>query len=97
MVSLTVVENCASALWPDNMHAAAIVPDPRRGEQIILVTDHPNPKRHDLLTWAKTHGVPEIAVPKKILSVETVPVLGTGKLDYLSVTLVAKEALGVKA
>jgi len=95
MVSLTVVENCAAAVWPDQMHAAAIVPDPRRGEQIILVTDHPDAKRHELLTWAQTHGVPEISVPKKIISVENLPVLGTGKLDYVSVTNIAKEALGM--
>ncbi len=96
MVSLTVVENCASAVWPDQMHAAAIVPDKRKGEQIVLVTDQPDPKRHELLTWAQTHGVPEIAVPKKILSVKEVPVLGTGKLDYVSVTNLAKESLGIE-
>jgi acyl-[acyl-carrier-protein]-phospholipid O-acyltransferase/long-chain-fatty-acid--[acyl-carrier-protein] ligase len=95
MVSLTVVENCASAIWPDHMHAAAIVPDPKRGEQIILVSEHPDPKRHELLTWAQTHGVPEISVPKKIISVPSLPVLGTGKLDYVSVTRIAKDAMGV--
>ncbi len=95
MVSLTVVENCASAIWPDHMHAAAIVPDPKRGEQIILVTEHPDPKRHELLTWAQSHGVPEISVPKKIISVQSLPVLGTGKLDYVTVTNIAKEAMGV--
>lgn len=95
MVSLTVVENCASAVWPDYQHAAAIVPDPRKGEQIILVTEHPNPKRHELLTWAQTHGVPEISVPKKIVSTESLPVLGTGKLDSVSVTNLAKDAMGI--
>lgn len=93
MVSLTVVENCAAAVWPGHMHAAAIVPDPKRGEQIILVTDHPDPKRQALLTWAQTHGVPEISVPKKIITVKSLPVLGTGKLDYVAVTEVAKEAM----
>jgi len=95
MVSLTVVENCASAVWPDHMHAAAIVPSPKKGEQIILVTEHPDPKRHELLTWAQTHGVPEISVPKKIVSIESLPILGTGKLDYVSVTNAAKKAMGV--
>lgn len=95
MVSLTVVENCASAVWPDYMHAAAIVPDPRKGERIILVTTHPKPDRPEMLRWAQTHGVPEIAVPKKIISVESLPVLGTGKLDYLSVTRMAREAVGL--
>lgn len=95
MVSLTVVENCASAVWPDHMHAAAIVPDPRKGEQVILVSENPDAKRRDLLTWAQTHGVPEISVPKKIVSVDSLPVLGTGKLDYVSVTNIAKEAVGL--
>lgn len=97
MVSLTVVENCASALWPDNMHAAAIVPDAKKGEQIVLITDRKSPQRQTLLAWAQTHGVPELAVPKKIISVDEVPVLGTGKLDYVSVTKVAKDALGIAA
>ncbi len=91
MVSLTVVENCAAALWPDNMHAAAIVPDPKRGEQIILVSDNPDAKRSDLMRWAQSHGVAEISVPKKIVTVESVPVLGTGKLDYVSVGKLASE------
>jgi len=75
------------------LHAAAIVPDPKRGEQIVLVTEQADAKRRELLTWAQTHGVPEISVPKKIISVDALPVLGTGKLDYVSITKLAKEAL----
>ncbi|MEO0880146.1 MAG: AMP-binding protein [Pseudomonadota bacterium] len=97
MVSLTVVENCASAVWPDNNHAAAILPDKRKGEQVVLVTDRENADRSALLTWAQTHGVPEIAVPKKIVFTDELPVLGTGKLDYVSVTKRAKEALEERA
>ena len=93
MVSLAIVENCATAVWPDNMHAAAILPDPRKGEQIVLVTDCRDPKRALLLAWAQSHGVPELAVPKKIITVEAVPVLGTGKLDYVSVARLARKAI----
>ena len=93
MVSLMAVENCASAVWPEQMHAAAIIPDPKRGEQIVLLTEQKDAKRRELLTWAQTHGVPEISVPKKIISVENLPVLGTGKLDYVAITKMAKEAL----
>ncbi len=93
MVSLTVVENCACSVWPGNMHAAAILPDPKKGEQIVLLTDYQEPDRAHLLRWAQSHGVPEIAVPKKILSVDAIPVLGTGKTDFVSVTALAKEQL----
>ena len=82
MVSLAVVENCASAIWPDNMHAAATMPDPRKGEQIILLSDAKDCNREDILSWAQNHGVPELSVPKKVFHVEEIPVLGTGKIDY---------------
>lgn len=82
MVSLAVVENCASAIWPDNMHAAASLPDPRKGEQIILLTDAENCNRDDMLVWAQNHGVPELSVPRKVVRVDEIPVLGTGKIDY---------------
>lgn len=93
MVSLAVVENCASAVWPDNLHAAAILPDPRKGEQVVLVTDRKDAPRGLLLAWAQSHGVPEIAVPKKIVEIDEVPVLGTGKIDFLTVKTIAEEAL----
>lgn len=93
MVSLAVVENCASAVWPDNLHAAAILPDPRKGEQIILITDRHDAPRGVLLAWAQGHGVAELAVPKTLVSVDEVPVLGTGKIDYLKVKTIAEEAL----
>ncbi len=93
MVSLAVVENCASAVWPDNLHAAAIMPDPRKGEQVVLVTDRKDAPRGLLLSWAQSHGVPEIAVPRKIVTVDEIPVLGTGKIDYLKVKSIAEDAI----
>jgi acyl-[acyl-carrier-protein]-phospholipid O-acyltransferase/long-chain-fatty-acid--[acyl-carrier-protein] ligase len=84
-VSLAVVESCASALWPDFSHAAVTIPDGRKGEQIVLVTTCPEAKRTDLVGWAHNHGVQELAVPRRILVVENIPVLGTGKTDYTTV------------
>ena len=86
MVSLAVVENCASAIWPDHTHAAVAMPDGRKGEQIVLVTSAKDANRAEILAWAQNHGVPELAVPRKIVHVDHVPVLGTGKTDYGSVT-----------
>jgi acyl-[acyl-carrier-protein]-phospholipid O-acyltransferase/long-chain-fatty-acid--[acyl-carrier-protein] ligase len=84
-VSLTVVENCASTLWPDHCHAAIAVPDGRKGECIVLVTTCPDANRSDLIVWARNHGVPELAVPRDVIPVTEIPVLGTGKTDYVSV------------
>jgi acyl-[acyl-carrier-protein]-phospholipid O-acyltransferase/long-chain-fatty-acid--[acyl-carrier-protein] ligase len=84
-VSLTVVENCASAVWPDYAHAAIAVPDGRKGESIVLVTTNPDGSRNDLLVWVRNHGVPELAVPRRVIPIAEVPVLGTGKTDYVSI------------
>jgi acyl-[acyl-carrier-protein]-phospholipid O-acyltransferase/long-chain-fatty-acid--[acyl-carrier-protein] ligase len=81
-ISLAVVENCAKAVWPDNEHVALILPDPKKGEQIYVISDSKDVNRTDILTWAQQHGVPELAVPRKVISVEEIPLLGTGKVDY---------------
>ncbi len=91
MVSLAVVENCASAIWPDAMHAAAILPDPRKGEQVVLLTDNPDVNRSDILAWAQNHGVSELSVPRRVYHIDEIPVLGTGKLDYGAIQRTAKE------
>jgi acyl-[acyl-carrier-protein]-phospholipid O-acyltransferase/long-chain-fatty-acid--[acyl-carrier-protein] ligase len=84
-VSLAVVENCASAVWPDFAHAAVSFPDERKGEQITLVTTNPEAQRVELVGWAQNHGVSELAIPRRIVHVKEVPVLGTGKTDYVKV------------
>lgn len=93
MVSLAVVENCAAAVWPDNMHAAVTLPDPKKGEQVILLTDAPGATRDPILNWAQNHGVPEISVPRRVFRVDAIPVLGTGKVDYGAVRQQAEKLM----
>jgi acyl-[acyl-carrier-protein]-phospholipid O-acyltransferase/long-chain-fatty-acid--[acyl-carrier-protein] ligase len=88
-VSLAVVENIAAALWPDNFHAAVSVPDGRKGEQIVLATDFAQARRLDLVAWAQNHGVSELTVPRRIMVVESIPLLATGKTDYVKVQKLA--------
>ena len=84
-----MVENIATALWPDNAHAAVAVPDGRKGEQIVLVTDAPEARRIDMVGWAQNHGVTELALPRRVILVAAIPVLATGKTDYVSVQKLA--------
>ena len=91
-VSLAVVENIATALWPENMHASVAVPDGRKGEQIVLVTDAKEARRVDMVGWAQNHGVAELALPRRVVLVDAIPVLGTGKVDYVSVQKLAEQS-----
>lgn len=93
MVSLTVIENCASALWPDHQHIAVALPDERKGEQIILMSECPTAERPRLLTWMQSHGVSELTLPRKIFHTEAIPVLGTGKTDLGAVHQMALDHL----
>ena len=95
MVSLAVVENCASAVWPDNLHAAVTMPDPRKGEQIILLSDAEACNREDIMAWAKNHGVPDFAVPRRVFHVKDIAVLGTGKIDYAAVKKQADDLMAI--
>jgi acyl-[acyl-carrier-protein]-phospholipid O-acyltransferase/long-chain-fatty-acid--[acyl-carrier-protein] ligase len=91
MVSLAVVENVASTLWREHDHAAAVLPDKRKGEQIVLLTTYPKAERMDLQRWAQDHGVNELSLPRKIFQVAAIPVLGTGKMDIGAVQRLAAE------
>jgi acyl-[acyl-carrier-protein]-phospholipid O-acyltransferase / long-chain-fatty-acid--[acyl-carrier-protein] ligase len=81
MVSLAAVEAMVQGLWPEFNHVVVTLPDARKGEQIILVTDKPAADRDALLAFAKKQGFADLWVPKGIL-VAGIPVLGNGKIDH---------------
>ena len=86
MVSLTAVEELAMHTWPDACHATVALPDDKKGEKIILVTNFRDARRKDLQNTARQLKYGEIYIPKKIVLAEELPVLGTGKTDYITLT-----------
>jgi len=91
MVSLNAVESYAQHVWPDNIHAAIALPDSRKGERIILFTDKADAKTEDLQAWCKANGASDLAVPKRIVVIDEIPVLGSGKTDYVVLQRMAAE------
>jgi acyl-[acyl-carrier-protein]-phospholipid O-acyltransferase/long-chain-fatty-acid--[acyl-carrier-protein] ligase len=84
MVSLTVVEQLAMKAWENANHAAISLPDIKKGEQIILITTQ---KQATVSELSKSStGVTAINLPKKILFVDAIPVMTTGKTDYVALT-----------
>ena len=88
MVSLTAVETLATNAWPKAQHAVISLPDPKKGEQVILVTTQKQATVQQLAD-AST-GVAAILLPKKIIEVDAIPVMATGKTNYIAVTELAK-------
>src|SRR5262249_12577878 len=93
MVSLAAAERIAETAVPETRHAVVALPDPRRGEKLILATEAHGFDRNRLLEAAHRLGIPEIAVPREAIEIDHMPLLGTGKTDYSAVTRLAEQAL----
>src|SRR5262245_36588009 len=91
MVPLGAVEDFVAKLWPDSQHAVVTLPDPKRGERLILVTNKEGATRNEFQTFARSRGATELMMPAEVVSVEKLPVLGTGKIDNVAVTKLIKE------
>ena len=89
MVSLPAAEALAVEAWPGHDHAVVSVPDPRKGEALVLVTTNPDAAPSGLLAVARARGTGEIMVPRVIVAVDRIPLLGTGKVDYPAVQAIA--------
>ncbi len=89
MVSLGVAERIAVAAYPDYRHAVVALPDARRGERLVLVSEAPEVKRDLLIEAAHREGLPEIAIPRDVLAFALLPMLGSGKTDYPAVLRLA--------
>lgn len=92
MVSLEAVEKLAATASPAAAHAASTQPDASRGETILLFSTDPALSREQLQNAARSGGWPEIAVPRRIVVVDALPLLGTGKIDYVSLKQWAEKA-----
>lgn len=86
MVSLTVVEELAMQTWPGFNHAAVNLPDEKKGEKIILVTDCRNANRRQMQETARILYYSELCIPRNVLIAEELPLLGTGKINYIRLT-----------
>ncbi len=90
MVSLAGVEELATEVWPESRHAVISMSDAKKGERLVLMTDRQDATASDLLAHFKATGAPELAAPRRIIHVNEVPVLGSGKTDYVAIQRMAE-------
>jgi acyl-[acyl-carrier-protein]-phospholipid O-acyltransferase / long-chain-fatty-acid--[acyl-carrier-protein] ligase len=89
MVSLSGIESKLQAVWPEVPQAVVAVPDKKKGEQLVLFTTLPKLDRKQLADGLKREGATELMTPKTIVQVETLPLLGSGKTDYVTLNRMA--------
>jgi acyl-[acyl-carrier-protein]-phospholipid O-acyltransferase / long-chain-fatty-acid--[acyl-carrier-protein] ligase len=91
MVSLTMIEAKLQKLYPELSHAVVAVPDKKKGEQLVMFTTLPKPDRKKIADGLRSEGVADLMIPKSIFELETMPLLGSGKTDYVTVSRMAKD------
>ena len=95
MVSLAAVEALCGDIWPDMPLAIVALPDPRKGERLVLVTAD-ELTRSTLHAAMKARGASDLMVPAQVLRVDTLPQLGSGKTDYIELARLARDRAGLE-
>ncbi len=91
MVSLTSVEAKIGKHFPEATHACVAVPDKKKGEQLVLFTTLKGADRKQVAAAMKAEGAADLSIPRNIFEIEVLPVLGSGKTDYVTLNRLARE------
>jgi acyl-[acyl-carrier-protein]-phospholipid O-acyltransferase/long-chain-fatty-acid--[acyl-carrier-protein] ligase len=72
------------------------VPDPRKGERLILLTQQKGATRSEFQSFARTKHASDLMLPAEVWVLDKLPVLGTGKVDIMAVGKLVEERLAAK-
>ena len=92
MVSLTAAEQMLGDLWPEPIAILAL-PDARKGERLVLVTTHKGAERAEVVARLRDRRAPELMSPAEVIVLDAMPVLGTGKTDYVGLDRLIRDRL----
>ena len=70
------------------------LPDAKKGERLVMVTTRADATRAQVQAWLKEHGATELMAPSEILIVDALPLLGSGKTDYVELDRLVRSRLG---
>jgi acyl-[acyl-carrier-protein]-phospholipid O-acyltransferase/long-chain-fatty-acid--[acyl-carrier-protein] ligase len=95
MVSLVKIEDILERLLPEDAHCSVVeIPDAIKGAKIVAVTTIQLDKKAVMKQMAE--HLPAIAIPKTFLVWENLPKMGSGKIDFRTITELARQELARK-
>jgi acyl-[acyl-carrier-protein]-phospholipid O-acyltransferase/long-chain-fatty-acid--[acyl-carrier-protein] ligase len=97
MISLAAVEMLAAELWPNYVTALVAIPDERKGERLVMVTDKKGVTRADFHAYARSKHASELMLPSEIIILDKLPLLGSGKPDLVTLQKFVREQAAAKA
>lgn len=92
MVSLENVEKVARLASNVGIHAATSKLNPTKGEYVVLYTTDKTLVREKLSFHARELGFTELIVARDIRYIDAIPLLGTGKIDYVTLKKMASDS-----
>ena len=97
MVSLAAVEMLAAELWPNYITAVSSIPDPRKGERLIMLTNKHGATRSEFMAYARSKHASELMLPAEVVVLDKMPMLGSGKVDQLAIDKFVRDQATAKA
>jgi acyl-[acyl-carrier-protein]-phospholipid O-acyltransferase/long-chain-fatty-acid--[acyl-carrier-protein] ligase len=92
MVSLVKVENIMEKYLPEGVICCIVdIPDERKGSYIVAAVSAQVHKMEILRKMM--NDLPSIALPREFIVLESIPMMGTGKVDFRTVTKIVQEKM----
>lgn len=93
MVSMAMVESEVNKVWLGSTNAIVAESDDKKGEKLVIITDRKEAKLSEIVQFFKHEGLAEISIPKNVRYMENIPLLGTGKINYVELEKIIKGTL----
>ncbi|MDQ1910356.1 AMP-binding protein [Paenibacillus sp. GD4] len=84
MISLQLLEELAERSAPGGAVAAVSIADGRKGERIVLFAAGSGVTLTGLKSYLASHGFSPLLLPGQVRVVDKLPLLGSGKTDYVT-------------
>jgi acyl-[acyl-carrier-protein]-phospholipid O-acyltransferase/long-chain-fatty-acid--[acyl-carrier-protein] ligase len=96
MISLASIEEVVNKVWPDRPMAVLSMPDPAKGERLVLVHQEPPVDLSELRKALLKIGFSDLSCPKSSVIVAQIPLTPLGKVNIIALTEMVKENITLK-